>query len=229
MRLEIPDWVTTWFTERAPQPLAEAVPDPARAAVFSTDLVIGFCRSGNLASPRIDALTQPVVDLFRRSFDYGIKEFVLLQDTHDPRTPEFRAWPEHCVAGTAESEMIPELAELPFSDRYTVFPKNALSPAPGTAFDQWLDARPELAHAVIVGDCTDLCVYNLAMRLRLRANALNISEFEVIVPANCVDTYDLPPEVAGQSGVFSHPGDFFHQVFLYHMALNGIRIVRELT
>jgi hypothetical protein len=26
-----------------------------------------------------------------------------------------------------------------------------------------------------------------------------------------------------------HPGDFFHRVFLYHLALNGVEVVRELT
>ena len=81
----------------------------------------------------------------------------------------------------------------------------------------------------MVGDCTDLCTYNLAMYLRMRANAYNITGVEVIVPANAVDTYDLPPELARAIGAFAHPGDFFHQVFLYHMALNGIQIVSELS
>ena len=34
---------------------------------------------------------------------------------------------------------------------------------------------------------------------------------------------------ANAIGAFPHPGDFFHQVFLYHMALNGIQVVRALT
>ncbi len=51
----------------------------------------------------------------------------------------------------------------------------------------------------------------------------------LIVPANAVDTYDLPPDEAEAIGAFAHPGDFFHQTFLYHMALNGIRVVSELT
>jgi nicotinamidase-related amidase len=135
----------------------------------------------------------------------------------------------HCVAGTDESETIPELAELPFHDLFTVIPKNSLAPGHGTIFDLWLDAHPDLRTAIVVGDCTDLCTYSLAMHLRLRANALNISDFEVIVPENAVDTYDLPPDAARAIGAFPHPGDFFHQLFLYHMALNGIRVVRELT
>jgi nicotinamidase-related amidase len=225
----IPAWIESWYAELAPEPLASALVEPAQAAIFSADMIIGFCREGNLASPRVDALTQPVVDLFQRAHDAGVGEFVLLQDTHDANSPEFTAFPPHCVAGTAESEMIPELANLPFRDQFTVIPKNSLAPGPGTNFDEWLDARPDLATAIVVGDCTDLCVYQLAMHLRLRANALNLTPFDVIVPVNCVDTFDLPEAVAHERRVMAHPGDFFHQVFLYHMALNGIRIVSALT
>ncbi|MGH2560858.1 MAG: isochorismatase family protein [Thermomicrobiales bacterium] len=224
----VPDFIVQWVERLEPLPLAEAVPDPARAAIFSADMIVGFCRRGNLASPRIDALTEPVVDLFRRAYDLGVREFVLVQDTHDPATPEFRAWPVHCLRGTEESEMIPELAALPFSDRFTVIPKNSLAPGYATSFDAWLDEHASISTAIVVGDCTDLCTYNLAMHLRLRANARNIGGFDVIVPANAVDTYDLPEEIAGEIGAFAHPGDFFHQVFLYHMALNGIRVVRAL-
>ena len=225
----VPAFIAEWFAALEPLPLAGLASDPGSIGVFSADMVVGFCDSGNLASPRIDALTAPVVDLFTRAYELGVREFVLVQDTHDPATPEFEAWPVHCVAGTEESEMIPELAELPFSSLFTVIPKNALGPGYGTTFDAWLDANPEIETAVVVGDCTDLCTYNLAMHLRMRANALNLPGVSVIVPANTVDTYDLPAEVAATAGAFTHPGDFFHQTFLYHMALNGISVVRELT
>ncbi|MGH2618429.1 MAG: cysteine hydrolase family protein [Thermomicrobiales bacterium] len=197
--------------------------------VFSTDMVVGFCDRGNLASERVDALTEPVVDLFRRAHELGVRHFVLAQDTHDPQTPEFEAWPIHCVRGTEEAETIPELKALPFADLFTVIEKNSLHPAHETEFDAWLDAHPELRTAIVVGNCTDLCVYQAAMHLRLRHNARNVPGMTVIVPANAVDTYDLPAEVARAAGAMPHHGDFLHQVFLYHMALNGIDVVRELT
>ncbi len=223
-----PTFVTDWYEQLQPQPLADIVTDPLTAAIFSADMIVGFCDHGSLASARVDALTEPVVDLFRRAHELGVPHFVLLQDTHHPETPEFGAWPVHCVRGTEEAETVPELKELPFSDRFVVIEKNSLNPAIRTTFDHWLDEHPELRTAIVVGDCTDLCTYQLAMHLRLRANAGNISGFEVVVPANAVDTYDLPPD-AVPDGAMAHPGDFFHQVFLYHMALNGIRVVHELT
>jgi len=221
--------IADWFEQLAPQPLAEAAPDPARAAVFSADMVAGFCSSGALASERVGALAAPVTDLFRRAHEHGIRRFVLLQDAHHETTPEFQAFPPHCLAGTPEAETIPELASLPFAHLFTVIQKNSLHPAVGTGFDTWLDQQLDLRTAIVVGDCTDLCTYHLAMHLRLRANATDLQGFEVIVPADAVDTYDLPREVAAETGAPAHDGDFFHQVFLYHMALNGIRVVRALT
>lgn len=224
-----PAFVTDWFEQLAPEPLAEAVPDPARAAVFSADMVVGFCAKGALASERVGALAGPVVDLFGRAHAHGVRRFVLLQDTHHPEAPEFAAFPPHCLDGTEEAETIPELAALPFAGLFEVVPKNSLHPGLGTGFDRWLERNGDLRTAIVVGDCTDLCVYQLAMHLRLRANALDVQGFDVWVPANAVDTYDLPLEVAAEIGAAAHPGDLFHRVFLYHLALNGVRVVRELT
>ena len=226
---EVPDFIADWIEQREPLPLAAAIPDPARAAIFSADMIVGFCDKGNLASPRVDALTEPVADLFKRAHALGVRHFLLGQDTHDPNAPEFDAWPVHCVRGTEETETIPELKALPFADLFTVVEKNSLHPGLETEFDPWLDAHPELRTAIVAGNCTDLCVYQLAMHLRLCHNARNLPGVEVIVPANAVDTYDLPADVAAEIGAMPHPGDFFHQTFLYHMALNGIRVVRELT
>ena len=224
----IPSFIADWFVGLRDLPLASVVAEPAMVAIFSADMIVGFCDQGDLASPRVDALTGPVVDLVQRSWDVGVREVVLLQDTHDPNAPEFSAWPVHCVAGSTESETIPELAALPFSAQFTIIPKNSLAPGHATTFDAWLDAHPQISTAIVVGDCTDLCTYSLAMHLRLRANARNIHGYTVIVPANVVDTYDLTVATV-PPGTFAHPGDFFHQTFLYHMALNGIQVVRALT
>ena len=219
-----------WFAALQPLPLTEVAADPdRRSAIFSADMIVGFCDSGNLASARVDALTGPVVDLFTprlRSRRARIRPAAGHARSGHTRVRR--------LAGPLrrrhdESETIPELAELPFSDRFTVIPKNSLGPGYGTTFDAWLDAHPRSrprswsATAPISAPTTWRCTCGM------RANARNIQGFEVIVPANAVDTYDLPPEQARAIGAFAHPGDFFHQVFLYHMALNGIRVVSELT
>ncbi|MDZ4158749.1 MAG: cysteine hydrolase, partial [Anaerolineaceae bacterium] len=67
----------------------------------------------------------------------------------------------------------------------------------------------------------------LAMHLRLDANARQV-ERRVIVPVNCVETYDRPLETARAEGGLPHPGDLLHSIFLYHLVLNGIEVVRQI-
>ena len=63
------------------------------------------------------------------------------------------------------------------------------------------------------------------MYVRLAANAAQ-RDCQVVVPENCVQTYDLPVAIAKSIGAMPHDGDLLHLVFLYHMALNGVRIVK---
>ena len=217
--------VDRWFQEIPVFSIDRELAHPERAAVFSADMVVGFCNQGALASPRVASLVPTVVRLFQRAHSAGVRKFVLAQDTHHEDTPEFRSFPSHCVRGTEESQTIPELRDLPFSGEFVIVEKNSLHPALGTTLDQWLEAHLELQDLIVVGDCTDLCTYHLAMHLRLRANAFGLAEQRVIVPANAVDTYDMPIDVAKEVGAFPHPGDLFHRIFLYHMALNGIHVV----
>ncbi len=205
---------------------SEVVTDPDRSAILSADLVNGFCYEGNLASPRVAALVAPVVKLFEQAHARGVRQFVLVQEWHHEQAEEFHAFARHCVRGTSEAQTVKELASLPFAESFKIVHKNSLHPAIDTDFDQWLDAHA-VDTAIVVGDCTDLCTDNLAMHLRLRANARN-QRMRVIVPANAVDTYDLPIETARQIGAMPHDGNFLHAVFLYHMALNAIEVVKAI-
>jgi nicotinamidase-related amidase len=124
--------------------------------------------------------------------------------------------------------LIPELTGLPFFAESVVIPKRSLNVGLEPAFEDWLRDHPQTSTWIVVGDCTDLCVYHAAMHLRMRANVHQL-DLEVIVPAALVETYDLPVGVAVGLGALPHAGDFLGRAFLYHMALNGIRVVREVT
>ena len=219
------DWLSGWEADLPEMVLEEVVSNPAQVALVSVDLVKGFCSEGPLSSPRVAGIVPAAERLFQRTYDLGVRHFLLSQDTHAPDAVEFSAYPPHAVAGTAESEMIEELAGLPFSDLFIVLPKNSISISIGTGFDDWVEAHPEVATFIIVGDCTDICVYQAAMHLRMRANVLGLRGVRVIVPADCVQTYDLPVETALELGALPHNGDLLHSIFLYHMALNGVEVV----
>jgi len=198
-----------------------------RVALFSVDMLNGFCHEGTLSSPRIKAIIPAVVTAFKDAHAIGVRNFVLPQDCHSPDSVEFADFPPHCQVGSREANTIPELAELPFADLYTIVPKNSLNAFHGTDLGKWLEAHRDLSTAVVVGNCTDLCVYQLAMHLKLYANAHNL-KLRVIVPENAVQTYDMPVETAREIGALPHNGDLLHLLFLYHMRLNGVEVVREI-
>jgi nicotinamidase-related amidase len=218
-------WLAKWEAGLKPVPLTDLVAgEPAHVAVMCVDLVVGFCYEGPLSGPRVANIVPPIVKLFKKAHAAGVRHFVLPQDSHPPDAVEFDAYAPHCVAGTREAETVPELLALPFADEFTAMAKNSISSAMGTDLDAWLKAQPEVNTFIVVGDCTDLCTHQLAMHLRLRANALGLQQ-RVVLPANCVDTYDLPVETAESLGILPHDGDLLHAVFLYNMALNGVVVV----
>jgi len=223
------DWLARWEEGLPEVKLEEIVSDPARVALASVDLTNGFCCEGPLASPRVAGIIPATVRLFQRAYDLGVRLFLLMQDTHDADAVEFSAFGPHAVAGTEQSEMVDELKNLPFFDQLLVIPKNSISSSIGTEFPRWLEDHPGVDVFIIVGDCTDLCVYQAAMYLRLRANVLGLRDARVIVPVDCVQTYDVSTETAAELGILPHDGDLMHSVFLYHMALNGIEVVASLS
>lgn len=222
-------WLEQWEQQLKDESLSrllEGTAGPEAVGVFCVDVINGFCHEGPLASPRVKRIIRPVADLFQICYQAGIREFILPQDQHPEDSPEFSSWPIHCVAGSREAQTVPELAGLPFSRTFQIIPKQSISSNLETSLGDYLDTRI-LDTAICVGDCTDLCLYQLAMYLRLRANARG-DDLTVIVPAECVDTYDLPIKSAEMAGALPHPGDLMHRLFLYHMALNGIRVVRSI-
>jgi len=220
--------VAEWESSLPALPLAQAMPDPARAAIVSVDVINGFCHTGPLSSPRIQRIIAPIVVLFERGYAAGLRHFVLLQDTHEPDAIEFAQYPPHCVRGSDESQSVPEFKALPFYEQMTVIPKNSIHPALNTSFESWLAANPAVDTFICVGDCTDLCTHQLAMHLRLRANAYQLKQ-RVILPANTADTFDTPVETALQIGAVPHAADLLHHIFLHNMHLNGVEIVREIA
>ncbi|HLI07543.1 MAG TPA: isochorismatase family cysteine hydrolase [Ktedonobacteraceae bacterium] len=199
-----------------------------KVALFSVDMINGFCHEGALSSPRVEGIIPAVVAAFEGAYNIGVRDFILTQDCHTPNAVEFSSFPPHCQVGTSEANTIPELANLPFANLFTVVPKNSINSFYGTSLGEWLGAHRDLSDAIVVGDCTDLCIYQMAMHLKLYANAYNLP-MRVIVPENAVQTYDMPVETANSLGALPHDADVTHLLFLYHMALNGVEVVREIA
>jgi nicotinamidase/pyrazinamidase len=105
---------------------------------------------------------------------------LFISDHHDPDDLEFQMFPVHCVKGTDEPNVIPELAH--FVTATNVIPKNRYS----GFFNTNLARRLEQLHPdklIICGVCTDICV------LHTTADARN-RDYPVEVPADCVASFD---------------------------------------
>ncbi len=216
-----------WTASLPELQLAGVLAQPERAAIISVDVIRGFCNAGPLASERVGRIVGSITQLFQASWSAGLRNIVLVQEAHDPQAVEFEAWPPHCVRGTEEAETVEAFQRLPFFSQISVLPKNSISSFMGTGLNDWIAAHSQVNSFIVVGDCTDLCTYQLAMHLRLEANA-GQRQRRVIVPADCTDTYDRTVEAAQKEGGLPHPAELMHEVFLYHMALNGVEVVKHL-
>jgi nicotinamidase-related amidase len=221
------DYLDDWIQNLPAKKLKDLVLKPEKTAIISVDVIKGFCSIGPLASPRVAGVVESIVDLMERSWDAGVRHIILSQDTHEPDAEEFSAWPPHCIRGTDESETVEEIRRLSFFDKIMVLEKNSIASGLNHDLQQWILDHSEVENYIVVGDCSDLCTYQLAMFLRLDANERQLKR-NVILPENCVQTYDMSVALAQEVGAYTHPGDLMHVFFLYHMALNGIEVVKAI-
>ena len=221
------DYLETWLAALPSLTLDEALPNPEKSAIISIDVINGFLYEGHLASQRVAAIDVPIINLMKAAWEEGLRDILLVQDAHNEETMEFREFGPHALKGTAEAETIDMIKDLPFFEKMMTLYKDSLHPALNNGFDAWLAERDDLETIIAVGDVTDLCLYQLAMYLKLKANANHLS-YRVIVPENCTQTWHLSVEDAQDLPAKPHHGDLLHATFLNHMALNGIEVVKSI-
>ncbi|WP_434643505.1 cysteine hydrolase [Thermoanaerobacterium thermosaccharolyticum] len=203
-------------------------------SLIVVDMVNGFCKSGSLSSPRIGGIIEPIKNLINASYRMGIKNILFINDAHIKDAAEFADYPEHCVKGTDESSIVEELLEI-IKGQPQIYEKNSLNVFFGGELDDGNSFSKKIVSMlkegkstfIIVGNCTDLCVYQTAMSIKMIANANNLN-VNIVIPENCVETYDISVKTAERLKIIPHDGDMIHTMFLYHMKLNGINIVKEL-
>lgn len=101
-----------------------------------------------------------------------------IADHHIPDDPEFKLFPPHSIAGTAESEVIPELAKYPGE----IVPKRRYSSFAGTGLAAKLK-RLKPDKLIICGVLTNICVLHTAIQ------AFYLG-YKVEVPVDCVASPD---------------------------------------
>jgi nicotinamidase/pyrazinamidase len=147
--------------------------------VLVVDMLRGFCEEGYPLY--VGETIRQIIPNIRRLLDEETargSHIIFLCDSHAPDDKEFEMFPPHCIQGTEEAEIIPELRQ--FADG--VIAKTRFSCFHGTNLEERLRAlKPE--KIIVVGVCTDICVMHTVADARNR-------DYLVEVPADCVATFD---------------------------------------
>ena len=140
-------------------------------AVLVVDLLKGFLEPGhNLYHADSRRIIPNVQQLIAQEKAAG-SEILFLADNHDPDDLEFQVFPVHCVTGTEETQIIPELTQFAAPDN--IIPKKRYSGFYNTPLaDRLTRLSPE--KLLICGVATNVCVLHTVSDARNRDYAVEI-------------------------------------------------------
>ena len=201
--------------------------------LFIVDLNNGFAKSGNLYSDRVNALIKPTVE-FLKLIQNDILKITAFTDCHDENSLEFIGEFMHfsptlmfILSALAIVPLAGLMGEATEEISFYTGPKlgGFLNATFGNATELIISffalkdtSFDGIDNILIIGDCTDICIYQFAVTLRAYFNEKNIKK-EIIVPINLIDTYDIPK---------IHNAKIFNTVFINSMIQNGIKVVSSI-
>ena len=182
-----------------------------KTKLFIVDMNNGFAKCGALYSPRVEKLINPISS-FAEKLSPNLNEIIAFTDSHTNESIELLSYPSHCLTDDLESEIVNEIKSI---GNLKIIPKNSTNGFFALNEIHFTD----IDNIIIVGDCTDICIYQFAITLKSYFNQNNIKK-NIIVPMNLVDTYDIPN---------AHPADLLNIVFFNSMIQNGINVFKEIV
>lgn len=184
-----------------------------KALLVVVDMVNGFINEGALSDPSINQITATVINQIEQ-FKKEKQPILAFIDAHEEDAIEFKSFPVHCVKGTNESALIPELTK--YEEDFILVEKNSTNGFFAPGFQAFLNENKYFDDYVIVGCCTDICVLQFALTLRTYCNQNDLNS-TIYVVAEGVDTF-------GNDG---HDKLDFHNFALELMRQAGIVVVDQ--
>ncbi|MFR4767082.1 MAG: cysteine hydrolase family protein [Paraclostridium sordellii] len=165
---------------------------------------------GALYSDRVEALINPITNL-AKILEAKNCEIIAFTDSHNKDSIELRSYPTHCLENDYESKIVDEISTI---KNLKVIPKNSTN-----GFFCLEDKNfKNIDNIIVVGDCTDICIYQFVVTLKSYFNQNNIDK-NIIVPMNLVDTYHIDN---------IHNAEIMNIVFLNSMIQNGVEVIKEI-
>ncbi|CEJ74413.1 isochorismatase [[Clostridium] sordellii] len=184
--------------------------DLSKTMLFIIDMNNGFAKKGALYSDRVEALINPITNL-AKILEAKNCEIIAFTDSHNKDSIELRSYPTHCLENDYESKIVDEISTI---KNLKVIPKNSTN-----GFFCLEDKNfKNIDNIIVVGDCTDICIYQFVVTLKAYFNQNNIDK-NIIVPMNLVDTYHIDN---------IHNAEIMNIVFLNSMIQNGVEVIKEI-
>ena len=200
--------VTTSFLNQYPQMDIDQLQKPI---VFVVDMINGFVKEGALHDQKIMDIVPAIQSLLEKE----VGRNVFVADAHPVQTREFQSYPQHCVIGSFESEVVEELQ--PYV--HELFHKNSTNTFFSPNFQEFVKERLDWYQDIIItGCCSDICILQFALSLQAYFNEHNMVNHRVIVPLSCIDTYHIDT---------IHDSVEWNMFSIRNMAANGIVVVSD--
>ena len=157
-----------------------------RKMLYIIDMVNGFTKEGVLHDPSILKAVPEQLKLLEK-FKHEQEGISFIKDSHEKGCAEFKTFPEHCVKGTSEAELISELK--PYENASNIYLKNSTSAMFAKGMLQDLNKMENLKEVVGCGCLTDVCVPNFLIPLKNFFNEIN-RDVKVFLVKKATETYN---------------------------------------
>lgn len=159
-------------------------------ALYIIDMNNGFVNFGAMANKKYNDLIPLQLKIIEKiRSEGGCINFILEQ--HNDDSLEFKTYPKHCIKGTKEAELIPELIlEQKKINTYTYY-KNCINGMLNLDVQNSVKKLKCLKEVIFIGVCADLCVMDFARTYARYLDQIN-KDVKLFVVKNAIDTFDTP-------------------------------------
>lgn len=172
-----------------------------RTLLIIVDMLNGFVREGQLADPYIARIIPEQLRLINMILKEEHGAIAFVKDCHKKGCAEFNRYPEHCIEGTHEAELVDELK--PYESEALVYHKNSTCAIFAPGFIPDIDEMINLETIIGVGCESDICVSNLFIPLQNYFDEVN-KNINIIIPWDAIETYDIPNHKREQYNDMAH-------------------------
>ena len=176
------------------------------------DMVNGFVKFGAMHDKSINNIIPNQIKLLEKMQD-ETDIIAIVKDTHEKECMEFKTYPEHCVKGSGEENLVDELSQFENEDSL-IYEKNSTDVTNVPKFFEDIKKMPNLKEIIVIGCCTDICVLNAAISMRTYFNQENM-DIEIVMPKDCVETYDATV----------HPQREYNEMAYKLISQSGVKVV----